>query len=63
MSQPASPPRIFAPYRRRAARRRMIALQQRPDAARYLLEDMVEDVEERLGFLRFAPQRALVVGD
>ena len=63
MSQPASPPRIFTPHRRLAAHRRMMALQQRPDAARYLIEDMVEDVEERLGFLRFSPVRALVVGD
>ena len=63
MSQPPSPPRIFAPHRRLAARRRLWALQARPDAARYVLEDMVEDVEERLAFLRVEPKRALVVGD
>jgi SAM-dependent methyltransferase len=41
----------------------MLALQQRPHAARYILDDMVEDVEDRLSFLRFEPKRALVVGD
>ncbi|CCA93321.1 bifunctional 2-polyprenyl-6-hydroxyphenol methylase/3-demethylubiquinol 3-O-methyltransferase UbiG [Novosphingobium sp. PP1Y] len=57
------PPRIFSPARRRMARRRMLALQNRPDAPRYLIEDMVEDVIERLDFLRFEPASALVIGD
>jgi len=57
------PPKIFAPQRRLHARRRMIALQQRADAPRYVIEDMVEDVIERLGFLRVVPGRALVIGD
>jgi len=57
------PPLIFAPKRRLAARRRMLALQARPDAPRYVLADMVEDVLDRLGFLRHAPARALVIGD
>lgn len=59
----SQPPRIFAPNRRLAARRRALALQNQPDAARYLLDDMVEDVLERLAFVRAEPQRALVVGD
>jgi SAM-dependent methyltransferase len=58
-----APPRIFSPARRIALRRRMLALQQRPDAPRYLIDDMVEDVLERLSFLRFEPATALVVGD
>ena len=41
----------------------MRMLQARPDAPRYLLDDMIEDVLERLAFLRVAPRRALVVGD
>jgi SAM-dependent methyltransferase len=57
------PPQIFAPNRRIAARRRATALQQRPGAARYLLEDMADDVLERLAFLRHQPATALVVGD
>ena len=34
-----------------------------PDAPRYLLDDMVEDVVERLAFLRHEPRKALVIGD
>lgn len=58
-----APPRIFSPARRIAARRRMLALQQQADPARYLIDDMVEDVLERLSFLRFEPKTALVIGD
>ncbi|KQM17555.1 methyltransferase domain-containing protein [Novosphingobium sp. Leaf2] len=58
-----APPRIFSPARRLALRRRMLALQSRADAPRYIIEDMVEDVLERLSFLRFEPARALVIGD
>jgi hypothetical protein len=54
---------IFAPARRLAVRRRMLALQQRPDAPRYLMADITEDVIERLAFLRHSPARALVIGD
>jgi SAM-dependent methyltransferase len=57
------PPLIFAPHRRSAVRRRMLALQRRPDAARYLFDDMVEDFRERVSFLRVEPRRALVIGD
>ena len=32
----------------------MRIVQTRPDAPRYLLDDMVEDVLDRLAFLRFA---------
>ena len=62
MNQPA-PHIIFARNRRLAARRRALHLQKRPDAARYLIDDMVEDVLERLDFLRHEPARALVIGD
>jgi len=58
-----APPVIFSPRRRIALRRRMRALQARPDAARYLIDDMAEDVLDRLSFLRLEPQTALVVGD
>ena len=56
-------PTIFAPARRLAARRRMRCLQAADDAPRYLLDDMVEDVLERLAFLRHDPRTALVIGD
>lgn len=61
MNEPA-PPRIFSPSRRLAARRRALALQQAPDAGRYLLDDMAEDLLERLAFLRHEPQRVLLIG-
>jgi SAM-dependent methyltransferase len=41
----------------------MLRLQRAGDAARYVLEDMIEDVAERLSFLRIEPKRALVIGD
>lgn len=56
-------PRIFSPGRRIAARRRMLRAQQATDAPRYLLDDMIEDVVERLAFLRHEPRRALLIGD
>ena len=59
----SAPPLIFAPHRRLALRRRLRALQAMPDAPHYLLDDMIEDVQERLAFLRHQPARALVVGD
>lgn len=37
--------------------------QRRTGAARFLYEDMREEVKERLSFMRFRPARALVVGD
>ena len=59
----AAPPRIFAPNRRRAARGRIASRQARPGAARFVLDDMVEDVLERLAFVRHEPGKALVIGD
>lgn len=61
MNNPA-PPQIFSPARRLAVRRRALALQQRPDAARYIIDDMAEDLLERLAFLRHEPKRALLIG-
>jgi SAM-dependent methyltransferase len=62
MASPA-PPLIFSPRRRLAARRRALRLQQGPSAARYVLDDMVEDVLERLSFLRHRPRQVLAIGD
>ncbi len=58
-----TPPVIFSAKRRLAMRRRAMGLQQVEDAPRYLINDMVEDVLERLAFLRHEPARALVIGD
>ncbi len=62
MAQPA-PPVIFAPARRLAVRQRMLRAQQQPGAPRYLLDDMVADVGERIAFLRHTPRRVLAIGD
>ncbi|QGN53544.1 methyltransferase domain-containing protein [Novosphingobium sp. Gsoil 351] len=56
-------PTIFSPNRRAAVRQRMVRAQALPGAPRYLLDDMVEDVLERLSFLRHVPRNALVIGD
>lgn len=56
-------PTIFSPSRRKAALQRALHLQTRPEAARFLLQGMVEDVLERLSFIRHEPRRALVTGD
>lgn len=58
-----SPPRIFSRARRRAGLRRALVRQSQRDAARYVLQDMVEDVLDRLEFMRFEPAKVLVIGD
>ena len=59
----SAPPTIFSPSRRTAARRRITRLQQGPDPARFVIDDIVADILERLAFLRHETKRALVVGD
>lgn len=67
MASPAppspAPPAIFATLRRRAARARIAALQQADGAARFVADDVVEDMAERLAFVRHQPATALVIGD
>ena len=58
-----APPVIFAPARRHAVRRRMLRAQLDAQAPRYLLDDMVADVIERLAFLRHTPRQVLAIGD
>lgn len=55
-------PQIFDERRRSARYRRALARQRRPDAARWLLDAMAEDVIERLGFLRWEGERVLISG-
>lgn len=59
----SSPPRIFDPARRQALHRRALRLSQAADAARFIIDDMIEDLEERLAFMRFEPGRCLLIGD
>lgn len=58
-----TPPRIFSRQRRKAGLRRALVRQSQRDAARYVLADMVEDVLDRLEFMRLEPHRVLVIGD
>ncbi|MEO6041848.1 MAG: methyltransferase domain-containing protein [Croceibacterium sp.] len=59
----SQPPTIFSRARRNAVWRRARGLQAQPGAPRFVLGDMVEDVLERLAFVRHDPARALVIGD
>ena len=62
MASPA-PPTIFSPLRRDALRHRRARLQQQPDAPRYVMADMADDILERLAFLRHSPGRSLIIGE
>ncbi len=63
MPSASAPPRIFSRARRIAGLRRALVRQAGADAARYVIDDMVEDVLERLEFMRLSPSKALVIGD
>jgi SAM-dependent methyltransferase len=41
----------------------MIGLQSQPGAPRYLIDDMIEDLLDRIGFVRLKVEKALIVGD
>ena len=58
-----SVPTIFAEKRRLARALRSAArLASSADAARFLLDDMAEDMVDRLSFVRHSPARALLIG-
>jgi SAM-dependent methyltransferase len=60
---PTPVPSIFAEYRRLARLARAAARQRdRADAATFLLDEIGEDMIERLSFVRLAPTRSLVIG-
>lgn len=56
-------PTIFASTRRDQRLVRARNRQQSPAAARFILEDMAEDIVERLAFVRHTPATACVLGD
>jgi SAM-dependent methyltransferase len=62
MSAPAIPV-IFSTARRANRLARAQQRRGRPDAARFIADDMIEDTLERLSFLRHSTNRALVLGD
>jgi SAM-dependent methyltransferase len=41
----------------------MLAMEKDEATARFVLDDMVDDIIERLAFLRYQPKRPLVIGD
>ena len=63
MDTPPSPPVIFSPRRRLAARSRMAALRARGEAVSTVAREIAEDAIDRLGFLNRKFDRALVIGD
>ena len=58
-----APPTIFNKRRRAAKWTRMVRRHKTRNAASYLLDDAIADVVERLEFIQFAPENALVIGD
>ncbi|ANU08020.1 methyltransferase domain-containing protein [Paraurantiacibacter namhicola] len=58
-----TPPKIFDRQRAAAKWARSRSRLASEDAAHYLLEAMARDVLERLDFMQFEPETALVVGD
>ncbi|MEP3421218.1 MAG: methyltransferase domain-containing protein [Erythrobacter sp.] len=55
-------PRIFDASRLAQRRRRMAALHNR-DCARFIVDDAIDDVIERLSFVRHEPARSLILGE
>ena len=55
-------PTIFSEHRRLGRVRRSARRLHAGDAATFLLDDIADDIVERLVFVRHAPQRALVIG-
>lgn len=58
-----APPSIFSRRRNIAKWARALTRQKSPHAATFLLTDLVEDVTERITFMRLQPSSALVIGD
>lgn len=58
----STPPLIFSQRRREAAWKRHRVRQKGEHAARYLIDDIAEDVLDRLGFMKLTPNRTLVIG-
>lgn len=61
--QDSAPPRIFATHRRLANWHRARQRQAQADAARYLLDDAIDDILDRIGFMQLEPGKAFISGD
>ena len=56
-------PQIFSGTRRTSRWQRMLAHQRDADAPRFVHDAMVEEIADRLAFMRFEPSTALILGD
>ena len=59
---PPNVPQIFSPERRAARLRRAIARGDLADPARFIWDEMADDVLERLAFVRHEPSNPLILG-
>ncbi len=59
----ANVPRIFSPRRREKRLERALARSHRDDAARFIRDEMADDVIERLAFVRHQPENPLLLGN
>jgi SAM-dependent methyltransferase len=59
----SAPPNIFSNKLRKVRRRKILRIKEPESAARFVLDEMIEDIAERLAFLRFEPENSLVIGD
>lgn len=58
----SKPPMIFSKQRKRAREKRAEWMAEKRETATFLLENMAEDIHDRLGFLRFEPADVLCEG-
>ena len=58
----SAPPQIFSNARRDAALRRSEKLREADQGARFIYDDMAEDMLERLGFVQHVPTNSLLLG-
>ena len=56
-------PQIFDKQRRVHRFRRAFKLSQQPDSAKFLFDDMVADMIDRVGFMQLRAGNALIIGD
>lgn len=60
---PRPPPKIFSKDRRNRLYARALTRQQNAKAARFLSDDLRDDLADRLAFMQLTPKNVLLVGD
>ncbi|MCK0128422.1 methyltransferase [Erythrobacter sp. F6033] len=58
-----APPKIFSRRKSAAKWERARSRQSDANSAKYLVETMADDIAERLDFMNFVPETALIIGD